>query len=262
MYFGNSGIELARNFNAAKQQTYTMLHLPFHLSLALTLEALRTWAIISNVQYNFKKIYGYIDKIIGQTPNVFRLEEFNATSGAQIVDYFNETATSLGFDKSASWDEMQTALAKLRLGWADDPTVINAGAHNKSSVLKFYFNEFVSLLQNEQFVANNLVVPEVQLKAAKGSGVAQMDAYFAIFKMIFIYFFVATAFVIFILGVFRSMSIGPRDRHDNVMIGVRMGMGLFLALLGLLALMNEHITKYIDSGLLLPTFLFCLIFGK
>jgi hypothetical protein len=267
LYFGNSGIELAREFRAAKQQVYTMLHLPFHLSLALTLEGLRTWAVIANVQYNFKKVYGYIDKVIGETPDVFRLEEFNATTGDEIVNTLNDTIKSFGFDDSASWASMQTALTKLRLGWQDDPAVIGtsvpgAGAQNRSGILKFYFTEFVSLVQNEQFVANSLVVPEIQVKAANASGVAKMEAYFAIFKMIFIYFFVCTAIVMFILGVFRSMSIGPRDKYDRMMITVRMAMGLLLGLLGLLALMNEHFTSYINSGVLLPTLLFVLTFGE
>jgi len=237
-----------------------MLHLPFHLCLALTLEGLRTWTVIANVQYNFQKVYGYVDKVIGETPDVFRLEEFNSTTGAQIVSTLNDTVKSFGFDESSSWDYMQTALTKLKLAWQDDPATI--GAQTKGEVLKFYFTELVSLFQNEQFVANSLVVPESQILAAKGSGVAKMDAYFAVFKMIFIYFFVCTAFVMFLLGIFRSMSIGPRDKFDKVMISVRMAMGLFLGLMGLMALMDEHITSYIQSGVLLPTLLFVLVFGE
>ena len=244
-----------------------MLHLPFHLSLALTLEGLRTWTVIANVQYNFKKVYGYINKIIGETPDVFRLEEIDAKTGDKVVSTLNDTVRSLGFEDSASWDSMQTALTNLRLGWEDDRAILDAnlpgvGAQNKSGILKFYFTEFVSLVQNEQFVANSLVVPEVQVKAAKGSGVAKMEAYFAIFKMIFIYFFVCTAIVMLILATFRSMSIGPRDKYDKVMIAVRMAAGLLLGFLGLLALMNEHITSYINSGVLLPTLLFVLSFGE
>jgi hypothetical protein len=94
-----------------------MLHLPFHLSLALTLEGLRTWAVIANVQYNFKKVYGYVDKAIGEAPNVFRLEEFNATTGSAIVTALNTTIKSFGFEESASWTSMQTALTKMRLAW-------------------------------------------------------------------------------------------------------------------------------------------------
>ena len=274
LYFGNSGIELAHHFLPGKQQIYTMLHLPFHLFLALTLEGLRTWTIIANVQYNFKKIYGYVDEVIGQTPDVFRLQELNATTGDAIVDTLNKTIVSFGFDKASTWSYMQTALTKLRLGWEDDAATISAGvpaaamvagsdgSNNKSAVLQFYFTELVSLVQNEQFVANSLVVPDVQVKAAKGSGVAQMEAYFAVFKMIFIYFFTSTAFVIFILGVFRSMSIGPRDKYDSIMIGVRMAMGLLLGMLGLLATMDQNITNYINSNVLLPTLLFALIFSK
>lgn len=251
-----------------KQQIYTMLHFPFHLCLALTLEGLRTWTVIANVQYNFKKINGYVAKVIGETPNVYRLQEFNATTGDKIVNTLNTTIISFGFDKSATWGSMQTALTKMRLSWQDDPATIGAGApgasggQNKSDVLTFYFTELVSLVQNEQFVANSLVVPEVQIKAAKGSGVAKMEAYFAVFKMIFIYFFVCTAFVIFILGLFRSMSIGPRDRYDTVMIAVRMAMGLLLGLVALFALMNQHITSYINSHVLLPSLLFVLLFSE
>jgi hypothetical protein len=267
LYFGNSGIERAGAFMPGKQQIYTMLHFPFHLCLALTLEGLRTWTVIANVQYNFKKINGYIDKAIGQTPNVYRLQEFNATTGEKIVSTLNNTIVSFGFDKSATWGSMQTTLIKMRLAWQDDPATIGvgvpsaSGAQNKSAALKYYFTELVSLVQNEQFVANSLVVPEVQIKAAKGSGVAKMEAYFAVFKMIFVYFFVCTACVIFALGLFRSMSIGPRDKYDTVMIIVRMAMGLFLGLLGLLALMNQNITSYINSHALLPTLLFVLLFS-
>ena len=237
-----------------------MLHLPFHLSLALTLEGLRTWTVIANVQYNFKKVNGYIEKVIGETPDVFRLDEFNATTGAEIVDSLNSTAKTFKFDKSASWDYMQTALTKMNLAWQDDAATI--GTQTKGDVLKHYFTEFVSLFQNEQFVSNSMVVPSVQIEAAKGSGVAKMDAYFAVFKMVFVYFFVCTALVMIVLGVFRRMTMGVRDKYDNVMITVRMSMGLFLGLLGLLALMDDHITSYINSGVLLPTLLFVLIFGK
>ena len=244
-----------------------MLHLPFHLCLALTLEGLRTWTIISNVQYNFKKIYGYIDQVIGQTPNVFRLEELDSSTGDKIVKTLNETVKSFGLDKSDSWSSMQKALTNLSLGWADDMTVLKekvpgADAQNKSGILQFYFTEFVSLVQNEQFASNSLVVPEVQLKAAKGSGVAEMQAYLAIFEMIFIYFFICTSFVMIILGVFRSMSIGPSDKYDKVMITVRMTTGLLLGALAFLALMNDNVTNYINSGVLLPTLLFVLIFGE
>jgi hypothetical protein len=237
-----------------------MLHLPFHLSLALTLEGLRTWTVIANVQYNFKKVYGYIEKVIGETPDVFRLDEFNATTGAEIVDSLNSTAKTFKFDKSASWDYMQTALTQMKLAWQDDPATI--GPKTKSDVLKFYFTEFVSLFQNEQFVSNSMVVPSVQVKAAKGSGVAKMEAYFAVFKMIFIYFFICTGLVMIILGVFRRMTLTVRDKYDHVMITVRMAMGVFLALLALMALMDDRITSYINSGVLLPTFLFVLIFGE
>jgi hypothetical protein len=244
-----------------------MLHLPFHLCLALTLEGLRTWTIIANVQYNFKKVYGYIDKVIGQMPDVYRLGELPPDTGGQVVASLNDTVKSFGFEDSSSWPSMQTALSKMDLAWHDDAATIGAGVpgggpQDKSAVLKFYFDEFASLVQNEQFIANSLVVPEVQVKAANGSGAAQMDAYFSVFKMIFIYFFVCTAFVLILLGVFRSMSIGPRDRIDRTLIIVRMSMGVFLGLLGLMALMDERITSYINSGVLLPTLLFVLIFGK
>lgn len=244
-----------------------MLHLPFHLCLALTLEGLRTWTIIANVQYNFKKIYGYLDKVIGNTPDVYRLGELSPDTGAKIVSTLNDTVNSFGFDDSTSWDSIQTVLSKLRLAWQNDAATIGAGvpgggAQDKSAVLRFYFDEFVSLFQNEQFIANNLLVPEIQVQAANGSGAAQMEAYFAVFKMIFIYFFVCTAFVLILLGVFRSMSIGPRDKIDRILIIVRIVMGVFLGLLGLMALMDEHITSYINSGVLLPTLLFVLIFGK
>lgn len=219
------------------------------------------------MQYNFKKVYGYVDKVIGETPNVFRLEEFDAAAGAKIVDSLNATVSTLGFEKTASWGGMQAALTKLRLGWADDAATLNAGvpgaaAGDKGGILSFYYTELSSLVQNEQFVANSLVVPDVQVKAANGSGIAQMEAYFAIFKMIFVYFFVSTSCVMLLLAIFRSMSIGARDKYDSVMIAVRTAMGLLLGMLGLLALMNEHITSYINSGVLLPTLLFVLIFGE
>lgn len=244
-----------------------MLHLPFHLCLALTLEGLRTWTIIANVQYNFKKVSGYMDKVIGETPNVFRLSEFNATTGNTIVSTINKTITDFGFDDTDSWPSMQTALAKLNLAWQDDANTLTTpipgpGPQTKNSVLKFYFDELVALVQNEQFAANNLVIPKVQIAAAKGSGVAEMQAYFAVFKMIFIYFFTCTAIVMILLGAFRRMSIGPMDRFDNIMISVRMGMGLMLGSLGLLAMMDSKITSYINSGVLLPTLFFVLIFGE
>jgi hypothetical protein len=269
LYFGNSGIESAGSFMPGHQQIYTMLHLPFHLSLALTLEGLRTWTVIANVQYNFKKISGYVDSVIGQTPDVYRLQELNATTGDAIVSTLNKTIVSLGFDKSDSWDYMQTALNKMRLSWEDDAATIAAGVpstanfpQGKSAVLRFYFTELVSLVQNEQFVANSLVVPDVQIEAARGSGVAKLEAYFAVFKMIFIYFFTSTAFVLFVLGIFRYMSIGPRDRYDSIMIGLRMIMGLMLGMLALLALIDQNITSYINSNVLLPTLLFVLIFSE
>ena len=261
LYFGNSGIEAPLYFRPVKQQLYAMLHLPFHLSLALTLEGLRTWTVIANVQYNFNKVYGYLEKVIGETPDVFRLEEFNATMGANIVDSLNSTAKTFKFDKSSSWDSMQAALTKMDLAWQDD---ISSTQQNetKGEALRHNFDEFVSLFQNEQFISNSMVVPTAQLKAAEGSGAAKMDAYFAIFKMVFIYFFICTALVMIILGVFRRMTLSVRDRYDNIMITVRMAMGLFLGLLALLALMDERITGYINSGVLLPTLLFVLLFGK
>jgi hypothetical protein len=260
LYFGNSGIERARHFRAAKQQLYIMFHLPFHLALALTLEGLRTWTIIANVQYNFHKIYDYVNVVIGQTPDVFRLDQFNATTGSQIVKTLNETLKGMKFDDSSSWDSMQNALTKLNLTWSDDVATI--GAQPKVDVLKFWYTELSSLVQNEQFISNSLVVPEVQVLAAKGSGVAQMDAYLQVFRMIFIYFFFCTAVVMILLGVFRSMSIGIQDRFDKIMINLRVLLGVGLGMLGLLSLTGERVTSYIDSGVLLPTLLFILIFGK
>ncbi|KAH6692728.1 hypothetical protein F5X68DRAFT_229078 [Plectosphaerella plurivora] len=264
LYFGNSGIERARQFNPTKQGIYAILHLPFHLSLALTLEGLRTWTIIANVQYNFKKVYGYIDQVIGNSPDIFRLGEIAPDKGSKIVDTLNKTVKTFGFDDSSSWKNMQAALVKLNLAWQDDPATLAAGipiggATNKDGILKFYFDEFTSLFQNEQFKSNSLIVPDVQVQAANGSGVAQMDAYFAIFKMIFIYFFICTAIVMIILSFFRSMSIGERDKVDRTLIGVRLVMGIFLGLLGLMGLMDAKVQSYISSGVLLPTFLFVLI---
>jgi hypothetical protein len=268
LYFGNSGIERAGKFLPGKQAIYTMLHLPFHLCLALTLEGLRTWTIIANVQYNYKKVYGYIDKVIGQTPEVYNLDEFNSTTGDKIVKTLNDTIISFGFEKSATWGLMQKALTQMQLGWRDDNATISTlvpgsnGTASKSATLQFYFTELASLVQNEQFVANSLVVPDVQIKAANGSGVAKMEAYFAVFKMIFMYFFVCTAFVVFVLGLFRAMSIGSRDKYDKIMITVRMAMGIFLGVLGFLVVMDKHFTNYINSNVLLPTLLFALLFSK
>jgi len=251
-----------------KQQIYTMLHLPFHLCLALTLEGLRTWTVVANIQYNFGKIYGYIDKVIGQMPNVYRLGEIDATTGAEVVKVLNDTIIGFGFEDAKTWKYMQSTLKSLQLGWADDAATLATpipgatGPQNKSAVLKYYFTEFSSLVQNEQLMANSMKVPEVQIKAANGSGVAMMEAYFRVFKMIFIYFFICASMVVLLLGVFRSMSIGRRDRYDGVMITVRFAMGLMLAFLALLGLMDEHIQSYMSSNVLLPTLLFVLIFSK
>lgn len=245
-----------------------MLHLPFHLCLALTLEGLRTWTVIANVQYNFNRINGYVDEIIGATPDVFRLQELNSTMGIKIVKALNDTVKSFGLGKSDGWPNMQTALTKLQLSWSDDLATLNSTIvpgttqPSKNQILSFYYTEFVSLVQNEQFIANGLVVPEAQVKAAKGSGVAKLEAYFQVFKMIFIYFFVCASFVLLVLGVFRSMSIGPRDRFDSVMITFRMAMGLLLGGMALQALMDQNITNYINSGVLLPTLLLVLAIGK
>lgn len=243
-----------------------MLHLPFHLSLALTLEGLRTWTIIANVQYNFKKVSGIMAGVMQTTPDVFRMSEFNATTGNTIVKSINKTITDFGFDVTDSWPSMQYALNKMNLAWQDDNTTLTTAVpslmpQTKNSVLKFYFEELIALVQNEQFTANNLVIPAVQLKAAKGNGIAEMQAYFEVFKIIFIYFFACTAVVMICLGVFRRISIGPLDLYDNIMICVRIGMGLLLGLLGLIATVDTNITNYINSGVLLPTLFFVLIFG-
>lgn len=266
LYFGNSGIEMAREFHAAKQQIYAMLHLPFHLSLALTLEGLRTWTIIANVQYNFKKVSGFLDGVMHDTPDVYRLSEFNSTTGNIITKNINKTIINFGFETTDSWPLMQNALNKLNLAWQDDNTTLTTPVpgpipQTKNSVLKFYFNELVALVQNEQFTANSLVIPDVQLKAAKGNGVAEMQAYFEVFKIIFIYFFACTAVVMILLGVFRRISIGPMDHYDSIMIWVRISTGVLLGLLGLIATVDKNITNYINSGVLLPTLFLVLIFG-
>jgi hypothetical protein len=246
-----------------------MLHLPFHLSLALTLEGLRTWTIIDNVQYNFQKIYGYLDKAIGETPNVNNLDEFSAEQGSNIVRTLNDTIQSFKFEMKVGPNYIDKALKSLNMTWSDDPTILGNttvpgvdGMPTKTQALQFYYTELVSLVQNEQFRANSLYVPDVQVKAANGSGVAQLDAYFAVFRMIFIYFFVSAGLLMIFMGVFRKMSIGARDRYDEIMIGMRIVIGLTLGFLALMGMMSQQVVRYIDSGVLLPTLLFSLIVGK
>jgi hypothetical protein len=246
-----------------------MLHLPFHLALALTLEGLRTWTIIDNVQYNFQKIYGYVDRLIGETPDINNLDEFSPQQGADIVSALNDTIQSFKFEMKAGTNYIDEALASLGRAWGDDPALLGNttvpgvdGTPTKTEALQFYYAELVSLVQNEQFRANSLYVPDVQVKAANGSGVAQMDAYFAVFRMVFIYFFVCAGLILIFMAVFRRMSIGARDRYDEVMISMRMVVGLTLGFLALMGMMSQKVVQYIDSGVLLPTLMFALIFSK
>jgi hypothetical protein len=211
------------------------------------------------VQYNFYlKFYSYIDKVIGKSFDISQLNQFNATVGTKIVKTLNDSVSSFGFEELPSWAKMQNALIKLNLTWSNDPSTI--GNQNKSDILAFWYTELASLVQSEQFISNELVVPDAQIE--KASGIAHMNAYQDVFKMIFVYFFFCTALVMILLGVFRAMSIGLQDNLDMVMINVRVVLGLLLWLLGLLSLVGETVTGYIDSGFLLPTLLFVLVFGK
>ena len=221
------------------------------------------------MQYNFQKIYGYLDKVVGETPDVNNLDDFSSKQGSDIVNSLNDTINSFKFEmKAGSPNYIQKALTSLNMTWSDDPTILGNttvpgvdGTPTKTEALKFYYTELVSLVQNEQFRANSLYVPDVQVKAANGSGTAQLDAYFAVFRMIFIYFFVCAGLIMIFTGVFRKMSIGARDRYDEIMIGMRIVIGLTLGFLALMGMMSQQVVKYIDSGVLLPTLLFSLIFG-
>ena len=66
----------------------------------------------------------FVDKVIGETPDVFRLGELAPEKGAQVVTALNNTVKDFGFDESASWPSMQVALTKLNLTWNNDAATL------------------------------------------------------------------------------------------------------------------------------------------
>lgn len=226
LYFDNVQVE---HFGIVRHQTWTFLHFPFHLALALFMEG-------TNQFVSYRHIIEFIHTTF--TP-LFNALSLNTTTGEAIYQAYNDTINSV-LDNSAFtvtqdiWDEVQGWLMEL--------------APNATNVTDEQYESAQLSIDTELFKAifdgYNFEPPKNpnELAGATPNLEETLNVYYSVFQLVFGYFFICAGIVVISCAVLSWLSLlkgqDREARHRYVGIIANLAIGTGLTLMATMVLTN------------------------
>lgn len=248
MYFNR--IEADR-FGLTRQLLWLLAHLPFHLSLALFFEGvkqfLKWWSCVERMYQIENLITTTGAHVQNGTIPADWVKAVNGTIQGVFQDYRNNSATQDSVSSAAQEhriNEALTAIVKVP-NW-------NATDLNRS------FDDLIISIELyifEQYAFN--LPPDLAGLTAE----QQADHHAEALAIVFVYCLVTAGASLILLGVLMLLASRWGTRGQQMMVAVRVVVGVALALLTLLTTNNDLMANYFRSPWILPTIMLSLGLG-
>jgi hypothetical protein len=236
------------HYGVIKQQFWTLLHFPFHLSIVLAVEGLRqlsTWHGL-NV---------YISVLSTEIPSAQNPEE--------VADWLLTKFTALYQDGTSktivkSWDVITANIS----------TIVTLGTNETTA--EYEYPHQIFSLYSELLIG---VTEYYGMKAAKPKkGVVstgpftpedQLQLVVGVFNLVFKYFFVAMGTVFIVFATFTFLVRPYRNIYDYLAIGIRVAVAVAMyAMVGLYTIGSTEVySDYLYSPWPVPQVCFILFIG-
>merc|ERR1712225_169038 len=252
LYFGKIP---NKHFGTFRQQLYTILHYPFHLSLALVLEGQVLRTQISNVRARSIRLFAPASTILLSTTTS------PSTKVAQLNTTFHSILTSIRYKDFFPVEEIEAAFNETYTAILERNTT--ALSSSLDSVITLIYN---GLLADEGIQISDRTTQDIASSDTQSEpgddtiGTLTSDAYTLLFGVSYIYYLVCAGMVLIMFGVFRWLVLVRKDVFDKVAIAWRGVLGVLLCGLTLLVVQEsgDLVSSYTSSGWFLATFLLAL----
>lgn len=230
-------------YGRIRQQIWTLLHFPFHLSIVLSVEGLRQLATMYNY---YLKIFDTFSKSVEGYDGIIHT--------SKMVDFVNQTLTALYDDGTAKtvrkeWTTTTTQIKQLR-------EISSSGdADHRFSDL---FDTLLSKIVVGLGESYGFKVPE-----KKYSNLSDQQAAFGhLFDFVYQYFFIALGCIFILYGIFAIIVRRHMDVFDWMSVILRFALAAtFFGMVGL-PYSEALYYPYMGSPWPIPSVCLMIFFGK
>ncbi|MCJ1474324.1 hypothetical protein MMC13_002982 [Lambiella insularis] len=227
-----------------RQQFWTILHFPFHITVLLVVEGLNRLSV-------WTKILDVTTPLLDKFTPFLEGNPPTGNNMTELITYLNETLQPL-FEQFSSNQLVQA------------PNITDALELIRESTDNVTFSDSVFELLSEgfNFVCENVgVEPPKEFKT--GDPTSALAGIFDLFNTVFVYFFICAGLCLIFLAILFWTGKRRKLRGEILAIGVRILVGLGLSLLTLMDLPqyqnedNSAINTYLYTPWMLPTVVIC-----
>jgi hypothetical protein len=240
LYFDNIQEE---GFGSTRQQIWAFLHFPYHLALVLLMEGTNQFVVWRHVIELVTKYFSAIMAIS------------DSSTLADLYTALNDTIYSAYESFPLSNDTFTEALESLELFSPESNATTEQQEDGYESILLGIFKAVFDGFGFE---------PPSEAEGESFDDI--INSYYAVFELIFGYFFICAGIVVMGHGVLSALSM-HRDGFDNhwrryVGIAANLLLGLGLTLLSIMVLNEDNADNFGESVWTLPLLVFVLFIGE
>ncbi|KAH7073713.1 hypothetical protein BKA63DRAFT_39264 [Paraphoma chrysanthemicola] len=274
------------HFGSIKQQIWSFLHFPLHITLVLVLQGVSLLIIWRQAVEALNSLYaswapaltwlefgGTVDPETYFGTYMSNIGENNVTAGMAFADYLNATCYAQVYDYipkgvdaskeikivASAWKDIQQGLDNYL---ADDSnttastqlaTGINAMTSAAYKTLFDTFSVTVAKSKSKKVAAGEKEVPDLYKTQLQ---------YYDIFDMILSYTFIAGGLALILTAALGFLSLPKHQRRAGniVRLAITAAAGLGLSLVSLIRYSEPHMYEYLGSSWMIPTICLTLFF--
>ena len=233
-------------YGVLKQQFWTLLHFPFHLSIVLSMEGLRQLSTLYGLAKYFEKEFATFPPDIAQVTDVMKwfTDHF--------VYLYNEGSSKTVLKSNSAIEaEIKNLTALSNSGNEDDYlfAIMDLESQLLVGIMEYY-----------------------GMKASKSKDSKDKDANrydllmkkFKVFDLVFEYYFISFGIIFMIFGIFTFLVRPHRNIYDFIAVAIRVLVGVSMfSMIGLYTIGSEEAyTKYLYGPWPIPQVCIILVGGK
>ena len=236
---------------ALRQHAWAVLHFPFHASVVLVVEAMAQLSI-------WQKVVDVTDPLIATIESVDKVHPTE-----EQIRGLNETFQSL---TQRFLELSNSPTASIRLADSSDQFAVlqNATSSTTTEQIKAALDTIYS--NGITFVCAKF---KIEPPEEATDPIDRANHIFDLFETVYIYFFVFAGLVLILLAVLFLLGKKKKLRGELLSVAVRLGAGLGLSLLAVMAAPSlgrgdgeDSLHRFMYSGMMLPTVLIVYLVGE